>query len=199
MSVPAIQSRDTPRTPQVRGTRRQRTRFAIALSLIVLVPLLRLHAAGVPAAAVSPPRLAATAWITIGWPIAALIVIGGWLMTERCQSRKRRVRFADRGSPQRGTQNEPFHHRASRGCAAGGLLSAVAAPGHRRYREATGQCQRDRDVHDLRSGDARHRKWAAGEDQDHGRLLPPPAEVSAGFRTVLPLPATTCRRRPCWA
>jgi uncharacterized membrane protein (DUF485 family) len=58
----------------------KRTRFAIMLSIIVLVPyysfMLLVSLQQLFAGKISDGSV-----ITIGWPIAALIVIGGWLMT----------------------------------------------------------------------------------------------------------------------
>ncbi|TXG86870.1 MAG: DUF485 domain-containing protein [Rhodocyclaceae bacterium] len=80
MSVPTIQSRirQNPKFAELVG---KRTRFAIALSLIVLVP----YYAYMLLVSLQPQLFTAKigdgSVITIGWPIAALIVIGGWLMT----------------------------------------------------------------------------------------------------------------------
>ncbi|MDD2989666.1 MAG: DUF485 domain-containing protein [Zoogloea sp.] len=59
----------------------KRTRLAILLSFVVLVPyytfmLLTSLKPGLFTATISD-----TSVITIGWPIAALIVVGGWLTT----------------------------------------------------------------------------------------------------------------------
>ena len=80
MSVPTIQSRirQNPKFAELVG---KRTRFAIALSLIVLAP----YYAYMLLVSLQPQLFTAKigdgSVITIGWPIAALIVIGGWLMT----------------------------------------------------------------------------------------------------------------------
>lgn len=59
----------------------KRTRFAVVLSLVVLVP----YYTFMLLTSLQPQLFAATigegSVITIGWPIAALIVVGGWLLT----------------------------------------------------------------------------------------------------------------------
>ena len=59
----------------------KRTRFAIILSLIVLLP----YYSYMLVVSLQPQLLASKvsdgSVITIGWPLAALIVIGGWLLT----------------------------------------------------------------------------------------------------------------------
>ncbi len=59
----------------------KRTRFAIVLSFVVLVPyytfmfLVSMHPQ------IFAAKLSEGGVLTIGWPIAALLVIGGWLLT----------------------------------------------------------------------------------------------------------------------
>jgi uncharacterized membrane protein (DUF485 family) len=80
MSIPTIQTRirQNPKFAELVG---KRTRFAIILSLVVLVP----YYAFMLLTSLNPGLFTATisegSVITIGWPIAALIVVGGWLMT----------------------------------------------------------------------------------------------------------------------
>lgn len=73
-----VKIRQNPKFAELVG---KRTRFAIMLSLAILVPyytfmLLTSLNPGLFTATISDGSV-----ITIGWPIAALIVIGGWLMT----------------------------------------------------------------------------------------------------------------------
>ena len=80
MSQQNIQAkiRSNPKFAEMVG---KRTRFAILLSLIVLVP----YYSYMLLVSLQPQLFAAKisegSVITIGWPIAALIVIGGWLLT----------------------------------------------------------------------------------------------------------------------
>ena len=59
----------------------KRSRFAVILSLVVLVP----YYTFMLLTSLQPQLFTATigegSVITIGWPIAALIVVGGWLLT----------------------------------------------------------------------------------------------------------------------
>lgn len=59
----------------------RRTRFAVLLSLIVLVPYytFMMITAFKPALLATP--IGEGAIITWGWPIAALLIIGSWLLT----------------------------------------------------------------------------------------------------------------------
>jgi uncharacterized membrane protein (DUF485 family) len=59
----------------------KRTRFAIILSLVVLVPYyaFMMITAFNPALLAQP--LAEGGVLTVGWPIAAVLVVGGWLLT----------------------------------------------------------------------------------------------------------------------
>ena len=80
MSQPNIQARirSNPRFAELVG---KRTRFAIILSLVVLVP----YYSFMFLISTQPPLFATKigdgSVLTIGWPIAALIIIGGWLLT----------------------------------------------------------------------------------------------------------------------
>ncbi|MBP8133927.1 MULTISPECIES: DUF485 domain-containing protein [Zoogloea] len=80
MSKNTIQAkiRANPKFAEMVG---KRTRLAILLSLIVLVP----YYTFMLLTSLQPQLFTATisegSVITIGWPIAALIVVGGWLMT----------------------------------------------------------------------------------------------------------------------
>ena len=70
--------RNNPKFAELVG---KRTRFAIILSLIVLLP----YYSYMLVVSLQPQLLASKvsdgSVITIGWPLAALIVIGGWLLT----------------------------------------------------------------------------------------------------------------------
>ena len=70
--------RSNPKFAELVG---KRTRFAIILSLIVLLP----YYSYMLVVSLQPQLLASKvsdgSVITIGWPLAALIVIGGWLLT----------------------------------------------------------------------------------------------------------------------
>ena len=70
--------RNNPKFAEMVG---KRTRFAIILSLVVLVP----YYSYMLLVSLQPQLFAAKisegSVITIGWPIAALIIIGGWLLT----------------------------------------------------------------------------------------------------------------------
>ena len=59
----------------------KRTRFAIILSLVVLVPYytFMMITAFHPALLAQP--LSEGGVLTVGWPIAAVLVVGGWLLT----------------------------------------------------------------------------------------------------------------------
>ena len=59
----------------------KRTRFAILLSLIVLVPYytFMMITAFNPGLLATP--LSEGGIITVGWPVGAVLIIGGWLMT----------------------------------------------------------------------------------------------------------------------
>ena len=70
--------RNNPKFAEMVG---KRTRFAIILSLVVLVP----YYSYMLLVSLQPQLFAAKisegSVITIGWPIAALLVVGGWLLT----------------------------------------------------------------------------------------------------------------------
>ena len=80
MSLPSIQEkiRANPRFAELVG---KRTRFAILLSIIVLVPYYSFMLLVSLQPQLFAGKISDGSVITIGWPIAALIVIGGWLMT----------------------------------------------------------------------------------------------------------------------
>ncbi len=59
----------------------KRTRFAILLSLVVLVPYYSFMMMSALAPTFFATTISENSVITIGWPIAALIVIGAWLLT----------------------------------------------------------------------------------------------------------------------
>ncbi|MBK7413841.1 MAG: DUF485 domain-containing protein [Dechloromonas sp.] len=59
----------------------KRTRFAIILSLVVLVPYYSFMLLVSLQPQIFAAKISEGSVITIGWPIAALIVIGGWLLT----------------------------------------------------------------------------------------------------------------------
>ena len=59
----------------------KRTRFAIILSLVVLVPYYSFMLLVALQPQIFAAKISEGSVITIGWPIAALIVIGGWLLT----------------------------------------------------------------------------------------------------------------------
>ncbi len=59
----------------------KRTRFAIILSLIVLVPYYTFMMITAFAPALLAQPLGDSSVMTIGWPIGAILVIGSWLTT----------------------------------------------------------------------------------------------------------------------
>ena len=59
----------------------KRTRFAIILSLVVLVPYYSFMLLVSMQPQLFATKIAEGSVITIGWPIAALLVVGGWLLT----------------------------------------------------------------------------------------------------------------------
>ena len=59
----------------------KRTRFAVILSLLVLVPYYTFMFLVSTQPQLFAAKVGEGSVITIGWPIAALIVIGGWLLT----------------------------------------------------------------------------------------------------------------------
>lgn len=80
MSQPNIQVkiRRNPKFAELVG---KRTRFAIVLSLLVLVPYYTFMLLTSLQPQLFAAKISEGSVITIGWPIAALIVIGGWLLT----------------------------------------------------------------------------------------------------------------------
>ena len=80
MSQNSIQARirSNPKFAELVG---KRTRFAIILSLVVLVPYYTYMLLVSLKPQLFAAKIAADSVITIGWPIAALIVVVGWLLT----------------------------------------------------------------------------------------------------------------------
>ena len=80
MSQPSIQTkiRRNPKFAELVG---KRTRFAIILSLIVLVPYYSYMLLVSMQPQLFAAKISEGSVITIGWPIAALIVVVGWLLT----------------------------------------------------------------------------------------------------------------------
>ena len=80
MSLPSIQEkiRANPKFAELVG---KRTRFAIILSLVVLVPYYTFMFLVSTQPQIFAAKLGETGPITIGWPVAALFIIGGWLLT----------------------------------------------------------------------------------------------------------------------
>ena len=80
MSLPSIQEkiRGNPKFAELVG---KRTRFAIILSLVVLVPYYSFMLLVSQQPQLFAAKISEGSVITIGWPIAALIVIGSWLLT----------------------------------------------------------------------------------------------------------------------
>ena len=80
MSQPNIQAkiRSNPRFAELVG---KRTRFAFILSLVVLVPYYTFMLLVSLQPQLFAAKIGEGSVITIGWPIAALIVLGGWLLT----------------------------------------------------------------------------------------------------------------------
>ena len=80
MSQENIQAkiRNQPKFAELVG---KRTRFAVLLSLLVLVPYYTFMFLVSTQPQLFAARIGEGSVITIGWPIAALIVIGGWLLT----------------------------------------------------------------------------------------------------------------------
>ena len=80
MSQNSIQAkiRSNPKFAELVG---KRTRFAILLSLVVLVPYYTFMFLVSTQPQIFATKIAEGSVITIGWPIAALIVVAGWLLT----------------------------------------------------------------------------------------------------------------------
>ena len=80
MSQENIQAkiRSNPKFAELVG---KRTRFAVILSLVVLVPYYTFMFLVSTQPQLFAAKIAEGSVITIGWPIAALIGVGGWLLT----------------------------------------------------------------------------------------------------------------------
>lgn len=80
MSQNSVQAkiRANPKFAEMVG---KRTRFAVLLSLIVLVPYYTFMLLTSLQPQLFTATISDTSVITIGWPIAAVIVIVGWLLT----------------------------------------------------------------------------------------------------------------------
>ena len=70
--------RNNPKFAEMVG---KRTRFAIILSLVVLVPYYTFMFLVSTQPQIFAAKIAEGSVITIGWPIAALIVVAGWVLT----------------------------------------------------------------------------------------------------------------------
>ncbi len=73
-----VKIRSNPKFAELVG---KRTRFAIILSIVVLVPYYSFMFLVSTQPQLFATKLAEGGIVTIGWPIAALIIIGGWLLT----------------------------------------------------------------------------------------------------------------------
>ena len=73
-----VKIRANPKFAELVG---KRTRFAIILSIVVLVPYYSFMFLVSTQPQLFATKLAEGGIVTIGWPIAALIIIGGWLLT----------------------------------------------------------------------------------------------------------------------
>ena len=73
-----VKIRSNPKFAELVG---KRTRFAILLSLVVLVPYYTFMFLVSTQPQIFATKIAEGSVITIGWPIAALIVVCGWLLT----------------------------------------------------------------------------------------------------------------------
>jgi uncharacterized membrane protein (DUF485 family) len=73
-----VKIRSNPKFAELVG---KRTRFAIILSLVVLVPYYTFMFLVSTQPQIFATKIAEGSVITIGWPIAALIVVAGWLLT----------------------------------------------------------------------------------------------------------------------
>ncbi|UCV28760.1 DUF485 domain-containing protein [Ferribacterium limneticum] len=80
MSQENIQAkiRSNPKFAELVG---KRTRFAVILSLVVLVPYYTFMFLVSTQPQIFAAKIAEGSVITIGWPIAALIVVAGWILT----------------------------------------------------------------------------------------------------------------------
>ena len=73
-----VNTRSNPKLVALVG---KRTRFAVILSLLVLVPYYTFMFLVSTQPQLFAAKIGEGSVITIGWPIAALIIIGGWLLT----------------------------------------------------------------------------------------------------------------------
>ena len=73
-----VKIRSNPKFAELVG---KRTRFAVILSLLVLVPYYTFMFLVSTQPQLFAAKIGEGSVITIGWPIAALIIIGGWLLT----------------------------------------------------------------------------------------------------------------------
>ena len=73
-----VKIRSNPKFVELVG---KRTRFAVILSLLVLVPYYTFMFLVSTQPQLFAAKIGEGSVITIGWPIAALIIIGGWLLT----------------------------------------------------------------------------------------------------------------------
>ena len=80
MSQNSVQAkiRSNPKFAEMVG---KRTRFAVVLSLIVLVPYYTYMLLVSLQPQLFAGKISDGSVITIGWPIAALIVVAGWILT----------------------------------------------------------------------------------------------------------------------
>ena len=73
-----VKIRANPKFAELVG---KRTRFAIILSLVVLVPYYSFMFLVSTQPQFFATKLAEGGIVTIGWPFAALVIVGGWLLT----------------------------------------------------------------------------------------------------------------------
>ena len=73
-----VKIRANPKFAELVG---KRTRFAIILSLLVLVPYYSYMLLVSLQPQIFAAKISEGSVITIGWPIAALIIVGSWLLT----------------------------------------------------------------------------------------------------------------------
>jgi len=80
MSQPNIQAkiRSNPKFAELVG---KRTRFAIILSLIVLVPYYSFMMVTAFSPALLATPLNAGGIMTVGWPIGVVLIVGSWILT----------------------------------------------------------------------------------------------------------------------
>ena len=67
--------------PKFAGLVGKRTPFAVILSLVVLVPYYTFMFLVSTQPQLFAAKIGEGSVITIGWPIAALVIVGGWLLT----------------------------------------------------------------------------------------------------------------------